>query len=33
MSQQVLGLNRLSDLPELRVRAQHVLSGLDEGIV
>jgi deoxyribodipyrimidine photolyase-related protein len=33
MSQQIFGLNRLSDLPELRQRAQHVLSGLDEGLI
>ena len=31
MSQQVFGLNRLSDLAELKVRAQEVLSGLDQG--
>jgi deoxyribodipyrimidine photolyase-related protein len=31
MSQQIFGLNRLSDLPELRERAQQVLAGLDEG--
>lgn len=31
MSQQVNGLKRLSDLPELKVRAQHVLAGLDKG--
>ena len=31
MSQQVFGLNRLSDLPELKLRAQEVLSGLEEG--
>jgi deoxyribodipyrimidine photolyase-related protein len=31
MSQQIFGLNRLSDLPELRVRAQQVLAGLDVG--
>ena len=31
MSQQIFGLNRLSDLPELRVRAQQVLNGLDAG--
>ena len=31
MSQQIFGLNRLTDLPELRVRAQQVLAGLDEG--
>jgi deoxyribodipyrimidine photolyase-related protein len=31
MSQQIFGLNRLSDLPELRLRAQQVLAGLDEG--
>jgi deoxyribodipyrimidine photolyase-related protein len=33
MSQQVFGLNRLSDLPELKVRAQEVLSGLEEGTI
>ena len=31
MSQQVFGLNRLSDLPELKERAQEVLQGLSEG--
>ena len=31
MSQQVFGLNRLSDLPELRERAQEVLEGLEKG--
>jgi deoxyribodipyrimidine photolyase-related protein len=31
MAQQVAGLNRLSDLDEVRVRAQEVLSGLSEG--
>jgi deoxyribodipyrimidine photolyase-related protein len=33
MSQQVFGLNRLKDLPELRERAQHVLKGLDKGTI
>jgi len=33
MSQQVFGLNRLSDLPELKVRAQKVLTGLEQGII
>ena len=33
MSQQVHGLNRLTDLPELRLRAQQVLAGLDEGTI
>jgi len=33
MSQQVHGLNRLSDLPELRVRAKQVLAGLDAGTI
>jgi deoxyribodipyrimidine photolyase-related protein len=33
MSQQVFGLKRLSDLPELRVRAQAVLAGLDAGVI
>jgi deoxyribodipyrimidine photolyase-related protein len=31
MSQQVFGLNRLSDLPELKLRAQEVLKGLEQG--
>lgn len=31
MSQQVNGLKRLSDLPELKIRAQQVLAGLDKG--
>ena len=31
MSQQVFGLNRLSDLPELKERAQEVLEGLEQG--
>jgi deoxyribodipyrimidine photolyase-related protein len=33
MSQQVFGLKRLSDLPELKVRAQEVLKGLDKGTI
>jgi deoxyribodipyrimidine photolyase-related protein len=33
MSQQVFGLNRLSDLPELKIRAQKVLNGLDQGSI
>ncbi len=33
MSQQIFGLNRLSDLPELRERAQDVLAGLNEGLI
>ena len=33
MSQQVNGLKRLSDLPELRVRAKEVLAGLDKGTI
>jgi deoxyribodipyrimidine photolyase-related protein len=33
MSQQIFGLNRLSDLPELRERAKAVLSGLDNGFI
>jgi deoxyribodipyrimidine photolyase-related protein len=33
MSQQVNGLKRLSDLPELKVRAQEVLAGLDKGLI
>jgi deoxyribodipyrimidine photolyase-related protein len=31
MSQQVFGLKRLSDLPELRIRAKEVLAGLERG--
>ena len=33
MSQQVFGLNRLSDLPELRIRAKEVLKGLEAGTI
>ncbi len=33
MSQQVFGLKRLSDLPELQERAQEVLAGLDAGTI
>ena len=33
MSQQVFGLNRLSDLPELKLRAQDVLKGLEQGTI
>ena len=33
MSQQVFGLKRLSDLPELKIRAQEVLKGLEEGTI
>ncbi len=33
MSQQVFGLKRLSDLPELKLRAQEVLAGLEQGII
>ncbi len=33
MSQQIFGLNRLSDLPELRERATQVLEGLEAGII
>ena len=33
MSQQVFGLNRLSDLPELKLRAQEVLDGLERGTI
>jgi deoxyribodipyrimidine photolyase-related protein len=33
MSQQVFGLNRLSDLSELKVRAQEVLKGLAQGLI
>jgi deoxyribodipyrimidine photolyase-related protein len=31
MFQQINGLKRLSDLPELRERAKEVLAGLDKG--
>jgi deoxyribodipyrimidine photolyase-related protein len=33
MFQQMSGLNRLSDLPEVRVRATEVLAGLEEGAI
>ena len=31
MAQQVYGLNRLADLPQLKIRAQEVLAGLENG--
>jgi deoxyribodipyrimidine photolyase-related protein len=31
MSQQIFSLNRLSDLPQLKLRAKEVLQGLDKG--
>jgi deoxyribodipyrimidine photolyase-related protein len=31
MRQQMFGLNRLSDLPELKLRSQEILAGLDQG--
>jgi len=33
MSQQIFGLNRLSDLPQLKVRATDVLEGLEAGTI
>ena len=33
MSQQVFGLNRLSDLPQLKERAQEVLQGFSDGTI
>jgi len=33
ISQQVYGLNRLTDLPELKQRALEVLEGLDKGLI
>jgi deoxyribodipyrimidine photolyase-related protein len=33
MGQQLQGLKRLSDLPELRERASAVLAGLDAGVI
>jgi len=33
MQQQLQGLNRLTDFPEVRVRARQVLAGLAEGLV
>jgi deoxyribodipyrimidine photolyase-related protein len=33
MSQQVFGLYRLKDLPELKIRAQEVLKGLEAGTI
>jgi len=33
MSQQIFGLNRLSDLPELKERALEVLEGLEQGTI
>jgi len=31
MAQQLYGLDRLSDLPELRDRAREVVKGLEQG--
>ena len=31
IAQQLAGIDRLSDVPELQVRAKHVLKGLDRG--
>jgi deoxyribodipyrimidine photolyase-related protein len=33
MSHQFFGLNRLSDLPELKQRAKEVLEGLEQGTI
>jgi deoxyribodipyrimidine photolyase-related protein len=33
MGQQLMGLKRLSDLPQLRERASEVLAGLDAGVI
>jgi len=33
MSQQVFGLNRLSDLPELKERAKEILASIDAGTI
>jgi deoxyribodipyrimidine photolyase-related protein len=33
MARQVHGLDRLTDLPELKLRAKEVLAGLDEGLI
>jgi deoxyribodipyrimidine photolyase-related protein len=33
MSQQINGIKRLSDLPQLKQRAVEVLSGLDKGLI
>ncbi len=33
MSQQVFGIGRLKDLPELKERAKEILTGLDKGII
>ena len=33
MSQQIFGIGRLKDLPELKERAREVLVGLEKGII
>ena len=33
MAQQLYGLDRLSDLPEVRARAEEVLRGLERGSI
>jgi deoxyribodipyrimidine photolyase-related protein len=33
MAQQLFGIKRLKDMPEVRKRAQAVLAGLDKGLI
>jgi deoxyribodipyrimidine photolyase-related protein len=33
MAQQLFGINRLKDMPEVRLRAKAVLAGLDQGLI
>jgi deoxyribodipyrimidine photolyase-related protein len=33
MSQQLFGIGRLKDMPEVRQRAKAVLAGLDQGLI
>jgi deoxyribodipyrimidine photolyase-related protein len=33
MAQQLFGIGRLKDMPEVRLRAKAVLAGLDQGLI
>jgi deoxyribodipyrimidine photolyase-related protein len=33
MAQQLFGVKRLKDMPEVKKRAQAVLAGLDKGLI
>jgi deoxyribodipyrimidine photolyase-related protein len=33
MAQQLFGIKRLKDMPEVKKRAKEVLTGLDQGLI